>query len=202
MWWSELQAQAAAMATMTPRIDPAADISPRATLRGAVQVGAGSRVCDGATLEGPVRIGRDCLIGNNALIRGPCVIGDRSRIGFATEIKNAVLGQDVSVGPQCFVADSRVDDGAYLGALVRTSNHRLDATTVSVMRHGELRDTGLSKLGAWIGAGAALGVAVIILPGRVIAPGTELGPRITVEKNLPAGRYRLVQQLKCHPPLE
>lgn len=202
MWWSDLCAQAAALANLQGRIDPAAEVSADACLQGAVEVGAGTRICAGATLQGPVRIGRDCLIGNNALIRGPVHIGDRCRLGFAVELKHAVLGDDVSVGPQSFLADSRVDAGAYLGALVRTSNHRLDRTTVKAMVDGVLVDTGLHKLGAWIGRSAALGVGVIILPGRVVAAHSEIGPRITVERNLPAGRYRLVQQLHCSQPLE
>ena len=202
MWWNELQAQTDGLADMRPHVDQGADVSPEATLRGAVEIGAGTRICAGAYIAGPVRIGRHCLVGNNSLIRGATVIGDHCRIGFATELKHAWLGQRVSVGPQCFVADSRVDNDVYLGALVRTSNHRLDATTVKVMQNGELQDTGMDKLGAWIGANAALGVGVIILPGRVVAAGTELGPRITVEKNLPSGRYRLAQQLHCLQSLE
>lgn len=202
MWWSDLRAQADALATLTTRIDPTAEVSPSATLCGAVEVGAGTRICAGAFIQGPVRIGRHCLIGNGSLIRGATVIGDHCRIGFCAELKHAWLGEQVSVGPQCFIADSRVDAHAYLGALVRTSNHRLDAATVKVMDHGVLRDTGLHKLGAWIGTRAALGVGVIILPGRVVAAGTQLGPRIIVEKNLPPGRYRLAQQLHCFQSLE
>lgn len=202
MWWNDLRAQGDALAHLQPFIDPTADVSPLAILRGAVAVGAGSRICDGACIQGPVTIGRDCLIGNNSLIRGATVLGDRCRVGFATEVKHAWLGDDVCIGPQCFIGDSRIDAGAYLGALVRTSNHRLDADTIKVMEAGVLRDTGLHKLGAWIGAGAVLGVGVIILPGRIVAAGTALDPRITVEKNLPPGRYRLVQQLHRFQPPE
>lgn len=198
MWWSDLDAQAQELATLRTAIDPRAQVSSRATLLGAVQVGAGSRICDGACIQGPVVIGRDCLVGHHALIRGPTRLGDGCRLGFATELKHALLGEGVRVGPQCFIADSRVDAGAYLGALVRTSNHRLDGGTVLAMVDGVLHDTGRDKLGAWIGAGAALGVGVIILPGRVVAAGTQLGPRITVERNLPKGRYRLVQHVDCY----
>jgi UDP-N-acetylglucosamine diphosphorylase / glucose-1-phosphate thymidylyltransferase / UDP-N-acetylgalactosamine diphosphorylase / glucosamine-1-phosphate N-acetyltransferase / galactosamine-1-phosphate N-acetyltransferase len=202
MWWNELGIQQSALAQLRRNISPVADVSPDAMLLGDVVVGAGTRICGGAVIQGPVRIGRDCLIGNNAFIRGATVIGDGCRIGYATELKQARLGRDVTVGPQCFVADSLVDDRAYLGALVRTSNHRLDGACVKVMQDGALLDTQLDKLGAWIGADAALGVAVIILPGRVVAPGTQLGPRVTVEKNLPPGRYRLAQQLHFSSPQE
>lgn len=199
MWWNDLQAMATALATMAPAIDPQAQVSPRATVQGAVRIGAGTRVCDGAHIQGPVQIGRDCVIGNHALLRGPLQIGDGTRIGFASELKHALIGQQVSIGPQCFIGDSRIDDHAYLGALVRTSNHRLDGATVCVHVRGNVHDSQRDKLGAWIGARAALGVGVIILPGRIVAAGSQFGPRITVERNLPPGRYRLAQQLHSQP---
>ena len=199
MWWSDLRAQGDALSVLARHISPDADVSPDARIHGAVVIEAGTRVCAGAVIHGPVWIGRDCMVGNNALIRGASLIGDRCRIGFSTELKHARLGSDVSIGPQCFIADSRIDDGAYLGALVRTSNHRLDADTVKVLQDGTLRDTGMHKLGAWIGGRASLGVGVIILPGRIVAPGSQFGPRVTVEKNLPPGRYRLAQHLHYQP---
>ncbi|MEG2979874.1 MAG: acetyltransferase [Stenotrophomonas sp.] len=199
MWWSELEAMARELASLQPQLDPRADISPQATLRGAVHVGAGSRICNGAHIQGPVSIGRDCLIGNHALLRGPLHIGEGTRIGFCSELKNTVVGQRVSIGPQCFIGDSRIDDDAYLGALVRTSNHRLDGTSIAVHVDDQIIDSQRDKLGAWIGAGAALGVGVIILPGRIVAPGSQFGPRIVVERNLPSGRYRLLQHLQSQP---
>ena len=73
------------------------------------------------------------------MVRGPVAIGNGTRIGFATEIKNAIIGERVTIGPQCFVADSKIENDAYLGAQVRTSNHRLDKATVKVMVDGEAR---------------------------------------------------------------
>jgi bifunctional UDP-N-acetylglucosamine pyrophosphorylase/glucosamine-1-phosphate N-acetyltransferase len=204
MWWRELQA----ISTSVPEfsspgelltVDPTADIADGAILdatRGPIIIGAGTKICHGAYLQGPIVIGSDCLIGNLAIVRGPTRIGDGTRIGFATEIKNAIIEERVAIGPQCFVADSKIENDAYLGAQVRTSNHRLDKATVKVMADGEAVDTGLDKLGCLIGARAALGIQVIILPGRVIAPDSIFAPRITIERNLPPGRYRPTQQLE------
>ncbi|WP_368563444.1 acetyltransferase [Pseudoxanthomonas sp. UTMC 1351] len=198
MWWKTLDQQAGELTRhfkSSPRfIHPTADVAPTATLMGDVYVGARAKICHGAYIQGPVWIGDDCLVGNLAMIRGPLRLGDGSRIGFATEIKNAVIEENVSIGPQCFIADSKIEAGAYLGAQVRTSNHRLDRQTIRAMADGELVDTGLEKLGALIGARASLGIQVIVLPGRTIAPDTLFEPRITVAKNLPSGRYRLMQQ--------
>lgn len=180
-------------------IDQTATVAPDATLdasRGPITIGARSQICPGAHIEGPVTVGADCLIGNLVMVRGRTTIGDGTRIGFATEIKNARIAEGVTIGPQCFVADSRIERDAYLGAQVRTSNHRLDKRSVEVMVDGKRVDTGLGKLGCLIGARAALGIQVIVLPGREIAPGSIFAPRITVERNLPAGRYRHTQTLE------
>lgn len=200
MWWRELGPVAAGQAaTPALRVDPAADVSPEARLntdRGPVSIGPGTRVCAGAYIEGPVTIGADCMIGNLAMIRGSTTIGDGVRIGFATEIKNAVIEQRVTIGPQCFVADSKIERDAYLGAQVRTSNHRLDKKTVEVMIEGKRHDTGLEKLGCRIGEGAALGIQVVVLPGREVAAGSIFAPKVVIEKNLPSGRYRTAQHIE------
>ena len=197
MWWRELNGQPSAPGVLA--VDPTAILAEDCVLDtsgGAITIGPRSRVCRGAHIEGPVAIGADCLIGNLAMIRGTTVIGNGTRIGFATEIKNARIADGVTIGPQCFVADSVIEREAYLGAQVRTSNHRLDKRNVEVVVDGRRVDTGLEKLGCLIGARSALGIQVIILPGREIAPGSLFGPRMTVEKNLPAGRYRLAQSIE------
>ncbi len=196
MWWELLLQQAEILGGgFTPYRDPSATIADTAILRGEVSVGKNTVICAGAFIQGPVQIGDDCLIGSNAMVRGPLTIDSESRIGFAAELKGSIIGKKVMIGPMCYVGDSVIDDEAYLGAMVRTSNHRLDRSTVSVMHKGVLYDTGMEKLGCHIGAKASLGIQVIILPGRVIAPGSFFGPQITVTKNLPAGRYTLEQRL-------
>jgi len=205
MWWREIQAQSGLLQSL-PDPDEALVVDPQAiicdgafldTSHGPIIIGARTKICPGVHLKGPLRIGSDCLIGNLAMIRGPARIGNGTRIGFATEIKNAIIEDGVSIGPQCFIADSKIERDAYLGAQVRTSNHRLDKATVKVMV-GELAiDTGLEKLGCLIGARSALGIQVIVLPGRVIAPDSIFAPRITIEKNLPSGRYRAAQSIEA-----
>lgn len=204
MWWSDVASLGRRLAA-DPRfgsgIAPTARVEQGATLDesgGPIAIGAGSIVCAGAMLKGPLVIGRDCLVGGNAMLRGPALIEDGVRIGFATEIKNAELRCRATIGPMCFVADSRLDEEAYLGAQVRTSNHRLDRQPVGVMHEGRVVDTGMEKLGCWVGARASLGIQVIILPGRVIAPDSLFEPRITINRNYPQGRYRATQTIEAY----
>lgn len=203
MWWHDVSGLGDRLAALSLEIgvsvDPSATIEPGAILdtsSGPIRIGARTRICAGAVLKGPISIGDDCLIGNNSMVRGPTIIGDGVRVGFTVELKQALLGDRVSIGPMCFVADSRVDDDAYLGAMVRTSNQRLDREAISVRDGSKDIATGMDKLGCWIGAGASLGIQVIILPGRVVAAGSMFEPRVTISRNLPAGQYRLQQSLE------
>lgn len=164
--------------------------------KGPVVFGENTQICHGAVLEGPLIIGKNCLIGNHAFIRGCAEIGNDVRIGFCTEIRGSIIGDKVTIGPQCFIADSIIERDTYLGAMVRTSNHRLDRKTVSGFHNGILKDTGKEKLGCFIRDNVSLGVQVIILPGREVAARTQLGPRIIFEKNLPTGNYKLRQVLQ------
>lgn len=204
MWWRELADLQARVLELAEKhapdsadtlIDASATLDDRA---GPIVIGSGTRVCAGAFLQGPIVVGADCLIGNSCLLRGPISIDNGTRVGFGTEIKNAIIEEGVTIGPQCFVADSKIERGAYLGAQVRTSNHRLDKRTVKVIVGGHLTDSGLEKLGSLIGARSAIGIQVIILPGRVIPSDSIIGPRITVERNLRPGRYRLAQLLETY----
>lgn len=204
MWWRELDAQQRALRWQACdskiHVDPSAWVAESAKLdasRGPIQIGERTRICEGAYIEGPTTIGADCMVGNLAMVRGPTFIGNSVRIGFASEIKSAIIQNGVTIGPQCFVADSKIEADAYLGAQVRTSNHRLDKKSICVLHNGETVDTGREKLGCLIGARSALGIQVIVLPGRVVAPDSIFAPRITIEKNLPSGRYRHAQHIEA-----
>jgi bifunctional UDP-N-acetylglucosamine pyrophosphorylase/glucosamine-1-phosphate N-acetyltransferase len=130
------------------------------------------------------------------MIRGPLLVGDGTRIGYAAELKNAVIGKGVAIGPLCYVADSVLEDEVYLGAMVRTSNQMLDRSTAKSMHDGKIVDTGLEKLGAYIGEKTALGIQDVILPGRVVPAHSIFGPHITISKNYSPGRYVLKQELE------
>lgn len=204
MWWADVAGLGRRLAEdsrLAQGICASARIEEGAILddcAGPIAIGEGSQICGGAVVRGPVVIGRGCLVGNQAMVRGPALIEDGVRIGFASEIKNAEIRAGSLVGPMCFVADSRVDEEAYLGAQVRTSNQRLDRRPVSVRHGGREFDTGLDKLGCWIGSGASLGIQVIVLPGRVIAPGSLFEPRVTIARNYPTGRYRAQQSIEAY----
>jgi NDP-sugar pyrophosphorylase family protein len=203
MWWADLQRVEQRLTerwqVAPPQVDPAAVVEPGAVLdegAGPIAIGPGTRVCAGAIVRGPIAIGADCLVGNQAMVRGASIVGNGVRIGFACEVKHAVIDDRATLGPMSFVADSVIERDVYLGAMVRTSNHRLDRAPVTVRAEGREIATGCEKLGCRIGAGASLGIQVIVLPGREIAAGSLFEPRITVSRNYPPGHYRIRQEIE------
>jgi len=194
-WWEELREIASRLSTLERCVEDGAIVEELTDIRGAVKIGTGTKICRGVIIKGPVVIGKNCLVGNNSIVRGPALIGDGVLIGFSAEVKNAIIEDNASIGPLCFVADSVVRKKAFLGALVRTSNFMLTKENVKVLQEGKLLDTGTDKLGAHIGEEASLGIGVIILPGRTIPPKTIIGPRVIVEKNLEPGVYLVKQEL-------
>lgn len=201
MWWNEIANLDRRLSLLGSNCEVSADAIIEDgvvldTSRGPIRIARGAKICRGAILQGPGIVGPDALVGTNALLRGPFVVECDVRIGYASELKNAIVRSGASIGPMCFVADSLIEQDAYLGAMVRTSNQRLDRQAVSVFHDGEKVETGLDKLGCRVGAKATLGIQVIVLPGRVVQPGSVFEPRLTVDRNYPAGHYRAVQQIE------
>lgn len=158
-------------------------------------VGNDSYVSENAIFRGNVVIGNNCMIGNGVILRGNVVIEDNVRIGAGVEIKDSIIKENTMIGPLCFIGDSLIEKGAYLGALVRTSNHRLDKNNIQSWNGEAFEDTGCEKLGAWIQENAHLGIGVVILPGRIVSKNSLFEPNIIIKKNHPTGHYRLVQNL-------
>lgn len=157
--------------------------------------GSNTRISSGAVFSGNVVIGDDCMIGTGAIIRGNVKIGNNVRIGYGVEIKDSVIKDDVTVGPLCYIGDSLVEKGVYMGALVRTSNHRLDREAVKSWNGEEYEDTGCEKLGTWVRENASLGIGVVILPGRIVPENSVFEPHIVITKNYAPGHYRAEQNI-------
>ena len=162
MWWRDI-ARLNELVLTDPRIHTGlsteADVDSNTELDtsfGPIAIGAGTVVCSGAIIRGPVVIGSRCFIGNGAIIRSATLLEDGVRLGYCTEIKNSWIGPKCSIGPLCFVSDSVLEGEVYLGAMVRTSNERLDRKPIDIVEQGRKVATGLTKLGCKIGKGSSL----------------------------------------------
>lgn len=185
-WWEELKKQ---------REDSNNGPASAENSEGRLQVGKGTFISEDAILKGNIIIGEECLIGTGVLLRGNVRIHDNVRIGYGVEVKESVIRENTIIGPLCYLGDSLVDKNVYLGALVRTSNHRLDRENVRSWNGEAYEDTGFEKLGAWIKENSSLGIGVVILPGRIVPENSIFSPHIVITRNYPPGVYKMAQNI-------
>lgn len=172
--WKELEKAREELARLQPCIG--GEVSPAAHVLGVLELGEGSVVLPGTVIEGHVRIGRGCRIGPNAYLRGETRIGDDCIIGNAVEVKSSLLGNKVFVSHLTYIGDSIIRDDVNVGGGCIFSNFRHDAGEIRMPWQGELHATGLNKLGCVVGEGCRIGCKCVILPGRVLPPGSWINP--------------------------
>ena len=157
----------------------------------AIAVEQGARIEAGAVLDargGPIRVGRGARVGAHTLVSGPCVIGAGSEL----------LGGSVArstIGPRChiageveasiwqgfgnkrhhgFVGHSVIGEWVNLGALTTTSDLKNNYGPVRVWAEGREIDSGLTKVGAFIGAHAKTGIGSLLPTGASVGTGSNL----------------------------
>ena len=172
--WNELLAGREELMNLQP--DIRGEVSPDAHILGVLALGEDSVVLPGTVIEGHVRIGKGCRIGPNAYLRGETSIGDHCVIGNAVEVKSSLLGNDVFVSHLSYIGDSIIRDDVNVGGGCIFSNFRHDAGEIRMPWQGELRPTGLHKLGCVVGAHCRIGCKCVILPGRVLEEGRWTDP--------------------------
>ena len=193
--WDLLAITRTVVSALPPRISPNAVIENGVEIDGNVTIDDGVRILSGARLKGHVYLGARTFVGNNASVRGASSIGADSVIGAAADVKNSLVGPGAGIGTLCFVGDSVFDERVWLAGVGRTSNTRLDSGTVAVFVDDVKVDTGMTSLGAFVGADVQIGSNVLILPGRKVGTRTLIGPHIIVDKNIePRKRVMLLQQ--------
>ena len=151
-----------------------------------VAVGEDVKIYSGAVIEPPAVIGAGCEIRPGAFIRGGVIAGEGCVIGNSTELKNCILLDGVQVPHYNYVGDSVLGRKTHLGAGSICSNLRSDGRSV-VIRADREHDTGLRKVGAFLGDGADVGCGCVLNPGTVIGKGTVVYPGSTLRGVFPEG---------------
>jgi bifunctional UDP-N-acetylglucosamine pyrophosphorylase/glucosamine-1-phosphate N-acetyltransferase len=136
-----------------------------------VRIEAGVVIESGASIFGPCYIGKESFIGNGVLVRPYTAIGANTMIGFGVELKNCILHDGVKVGRLSFIGDSVIGEGVEFGSGSMTVNFNMDRSNVQLPIEKGFVDSGLTKLGAFVGDGARIGSSNTLAPGTVIARG-------------------------------
>lgn len=150
-----------------------------------VWVHTSAKVAPTAYIGAPAIIGAGTEVRHCAFIRGKALVGENCVVGNSAELKNVILFDGVQVPHYNYVGDSILGYKAHMGAGSITSNVKSDKTPVCV-RGEEVYNTGLKKVGAFLGDFAEIGCNSVLNPGTVIGRNTNVYPLSCVRGVVPA----------------
>ncbi|MFW9912195.1 MAG: sugar phosphate nucleotidyltransferase, partial [Candidatus Thorarchaeota archaeon] len=105
-------------------IAESAEIHKNVVLEGPVFIDEGSIIRPGATIRGPVYIGKNVYVGNNSLVRDYSSLCEGVHLGYAVEMRNSMVFDNVMVGRLTFVADSIIGRDSCIEAGAQMWNWR------------------------------------------------------------------------------
>lgn len=150
-------------------------------------------VAKSACIVGPTIICKGAEIRHCAYIRGSVIVGENSIIGNSTEVKNAIIFNNVQCPHYNYVGDSVLGEYAHTGAGVICSNVKSDKKNLKVRVDDEVIETGLRKFGAIIGDYVEVGCNSVLCPGTVIFPNTSIYPLTRVRGVI--GKDKIVKDM-------
>ncbi len=145
-----------------------------------VWIAKNATVFDTAYIKGPCIIDSLAEVRHCAFIRGSAIIGKESVIGNSTEVKNAIIFDEVQAPHYNYVGDSVLGYKSHMGAGSVTSNVKSDKTDVAVKIDNMKIMTGRRKFGAIVGDYVEVGCNSVLNPGTVIGRGTNIYPLSSV----------------------
>lgn len=141
-----------------------------------VWVAKSAKVASTAFLGGPCIIGEHTEVRHCAFIRGSALVGNGCVVGNSVELKNVIIFDDVQVPHYNYVGDSILGYHSHMGAGSITSNVKADKTNVVIKSETDSIETGLKKVGAFLGDYAEIGCNSVLNPGTVIGRHSNVYP--------------------------
>lgn len=145
-----------------------------------------AKVSKSAEINGPCIIDDGAEIRCNAFVRGSAIIGKNTVFGNSCEIKNAILFDNVQVPHFSYVGDSILGAHSHLGAGSIISNLKSDKKNIVIKNGNEKIETGLRKIGAFLGDNVEVGCNSVLNPGTIILPNTNIYPLTSVRGVIPS----------------
>ncbi len=135
-----------------------------------------ANIAKSAQINAPCIIGEGTEIRHGAFIRGSALVGKNCVVGNSVELKNVILFDNVHTPHYNYVGDSILGYKAHMGAGSITSNVKSDKTLVEI-KDGQTRiQTGLKKVGAFLGDNVEVGCNSVLNPGTVIGKNAQIYP--------------------------
>ena len=137
------------------------------------------KIGNNVTIMSPAVLGKGTEVRQGAYIRGNVITGNNCVIGNSSEIKNSVLLDRVQVPHYNYVGDSVLGNYAHLGAGSILSNLKLGGKCVIIHADTDY-DTGLRKVGSFLGDYADIGCSSVLNPGTVVGKGARIYPLVAL----------------------
>ena len=135
-----------------------------------------AKISPTAYIGGPTIIGENTEVRHCAYIRGSAIIGDNCVIGNSTEIKNAIIFNNVQCPHYNYIGDAVLGEYSHTGAGVILSNVKSDKKNIVLNIDGEKFETHLRKFSAIVGDHVEVGCNSVLCPGTIIYPNTNIYP--------------------------
>ena len=152
-----------------------------------VWVAKSATVYPTAYINGPCIIGKEAEVRHCAFIRGKAIVGEGAVVGNSTELKNVILFNKVQVPHYNYVGDSILGYKAHMGAGSITSNIKSDKKLITIKAPDMPIDTGIKKIGAFLGDGVEVGCGSVLNPGTIVGRNSNIYPLSSVRGFVPAG---------------
>jgi len=153
------------------------------------------------TTRGPVLIDADAVVQAFSRIEGPCYIGPRTHV-LGAKLRGSSLGPECRIGGEVeativqgysnkahegFLGHSYLGEWVNLGAGTQVSDLRTDYANVRIKVGSESIDTGLLKVGAFLGDHTRTSISALINTGSMFGPfGLLLTSASLLPRSLPA----------------
>jgi len=150
---------------------------------------------------GPIFVGDNVTIQSQTRVEGPCYVGENSIL------VGGKIREGTSIGPVCrvggeveqsiflgysnkyhegFLGHSYIGEWVNLGALTTNSDLKNNYSPVKVMVKGELVDSGLIKVGSFLGDHVKTGIGTLLGTGMVVGFATNIfGGGMIRERSIP-----------------
>jgi UDP-N-acetylglucosamine diphosphorylase/glucosamine-1-phosphate N-acetyltransferase len=146
-------------------------------IKGRVIIGDGTVIKANSSIYGPAVIGNGCDIGPHVCIMPSTSIGDNVTIASFTQLKNSVIGDDVTLGPGCYINDSVIDKGC-----------NIKGRFTALGGQSELRINGecpVASVGIIMGEGCKIESGVTAQPGVVMGNHCQVQSMKLLSSHLP-----------------
>ncbi len=137
-------------------------------------------------IEGPCIIDEKAEIRPCAFIRGSAIIGKNCVFGNSCEIKNSIIFDNCQVPHFNYVGDSILGAHSHMAAGAITSNLKIDGKPITIKSKEEKIETGMRKIGAFLGDYAEVGCNCVLNPGTFIGAYTIVYPLTSVRGVVPS----------------